>query len=133
MATDQSTEKAQRPLSPHLTIYRLQISSALSILHRFTGIALAIGTLMLVYWLASAAWGPAAYADAQGFIGSIVGQLLLIGWAWALFYHLGNGIRHLVWDAGYGYELPTMAKTGWAVVIASFVLTIVVFIVAWSI
>jgi succinate dehydrogenase / fumarate reductase cytochrome b subunit len=133
MASEQPSDTHPRPLSPHLQVYRWQISSTLSILHRFTGIALAVGTLVLVYWLVAAALGPAAYADAQSLIGSIVGQILLIGWVWSLFYHLGNGIRHLIWDAGYGYELPTMAATGWTVVAASVVLTVIVFAIGWSI
>ncbi len=90
MATD------NRPLSPHLQVYRPQLTSVLSILHRITGVALAIGTLLLVWWLIAAAAGPGAYDAAQGFIGSILGRLLLLGWTFALFYHLANGIRHLL-------------------------------------
>src|SRR5690606_1427727 len=98
---------SRRPLSPHLQIYRPQITSTLSILHRLTGIALGGGTLLLTWWLVAAAAGPEAFATAQGFICSIVGRLLLFGWSFALFYHLCNGIRHLVWDAGYGFEIDT--------------------------
>src|SRR3546814_2392413 len=87
----------ERPLSPHLQIYRPQISSVLSILHRATGIALAVGTLLLVYWLTAAAAGPEAFSTAQALIGSFIGRLFLFGWSFALFYHLGNGIRHLAW------------------------------------
>src|SRR3546814_20791355 len=79
---------SRRPLSPHLQVYRWQITMTLSILHRLTGIALAVGTLLLTYWLAAAATGPDAFAAAQGFIGSLVGRLLLFGWRHALFYHL---------------------------------------------
>ncbi|NKB48328.1 MAG: succinate dehydrogenase, cytochrome b556 subunit [Alphaproteobacteria bacterium] len=114
-----------RPLSPHLQVYRPQLTSMLSILHRLTGVALAIGTLLLVWWLIAAASGPDAYATAQGFIGSILGRLLLLGWTFALFYHLANGIRHLAWDIGWGFELPTAYTTGWLVVIVSIVLTLV--------
>src|SRR3546814_17120955 len=85
--------------------------------------ARAVGTLLLTYWLAAAATGPDAFAAAQGFIGSLVGRLLLFGWSYALFYHLCNGIRHLVWDAGYGFEIATTTRSGWAVVAASVVLT----------
>ena len=113
-----------RPLSPHLQVYRPQLTSMLSITHRATGVALAVGTLLLVWWLVAAASGPEAYATVQGFIGSIVGRLLLFGWTWALFYHLGNGIRHLFWDAGYGFELKTAYSSGWLVLLASFVLTL---------
>jgi succinate dehydrogenase / fumarate reductase cytochrome b subunit len=118
MATD------NRPLSPHLQIYKPQLTSVLSILHRLTGVALAVGTLLLVWWLIAAATGPGAYDSAQGFIGSILGRLLLFGWTFALFYHLANGIRHLLWDAGWGFELRTAYTTGWLVVVASVVLTL---------
>ena len=117
-----------RPLSPHLQVYRPQITSVMSILHRLTGIALAVGTLLLVWWLVAAAAGPDAFATVQGFVGSFIGRILLFGWSWALFYHLCNGIRHLAWDAGCGFELKTVHASGWAVVVASFVLTLV----AWA-
>ncbi len=114
---------ANRPLSPHLQVYRPQLTSILSIVHRLTGVALAFGTLLLVYWLAAAATGPEAFFTAQNLIGSIVGRLLLFGWTFALFYHLCNGIRHLFWDAGYGFDLPAAYRSGWLMVIASFALT----------
>lgn len=119
----------ERPLSPHLQVYKPQLTSALSILHRLTGIALGFGTLLLVWWLAAAAAGPEAFATAQGFIGSWLGLLLLFGWSVALFYHFCNGIRHLFWDAGYGFELPQAYASGWAVVIATGVLTLL----AWAV
>jgi succinate dehydrogenase / fumarate reductase, cytochrome b subunit len=122
MATD------RRPLSPHLQVYRPQLTSVLSITHRVTGVALAVGTLLLVYWLAAAALGPEAYAQAQTVLGSKLGQLLLFLWSWALFYHLCNGIRHLFWDAGYGFEIPTVYKSGKAVLITSVVLTVLAWI-----
>ena len=117
-----------RPLSPHLQIYKPQITSVLSILHRFTGVALAAGTLLLVWWLAAAAGSEATFATVQSFIGSWIGRLLLFCWSFALFYHLCNGIRHLCWDAGWGFELPAVHASGWAVVVASAVLTIVAWI-----
>src|SRR3546814_19612333 len=116
---------SRRPLSPHLQVYRWQITMTLSILHRLTGIALAVGTLLLTYWLAAAATGPDAFAAAQGLIGSLVGRLLLFGWRSALFYHLCNGIRHLVWDAGYVFAIANQTPSGWAVWAASVVLTLV--------
>ena len=122
---------SRRPLSPHLQVYRPQITSILSILHRLTGIALAAGTLLLTYWLAALATGPEAFADAQGLVGSILGRLLLFGWSFALFYHLCNGIRHLTWDAGYGFEITTATRSGWAVVIASVALTAVAWIAGY--
>jgi succinate dehydrogenase / fumarate reductase cytochrome b subunit len=113
-----------RPLSPHLQIYRWQLTSVLSILHRATGVALSLGTLLLVYWLIALAAGPTTYEVARGLIGSWLGRLLLFGWTIAFFYHLANGIRHLVWDAGHGYELPVVYASGWAVVIATAALTL---------
>jgi succinate dehydrogenase / fumarate reductase cytochrome b subunit len=113
-----------RPLSPHLQVYRPQLTSILSMLHRLTGIALAVGTLLLIYWLVAAASGPEAFDQAQRLIGSILGRLMLLGWTFALFYHLCNGIRHLYWDAGYGFELSTAYRTGWLVMVVSLALTL---------
>ena len=125
-----------RPLSPHLQVYRPQLTSSLSILHRITGVGLALGTLLLVYWLAAAAGGPESFESAQGFFGSFFGQLILFAWSIALFYHLCNGIRHLFWDAGLGFELPEVYRSGWVVVGATGVLTlltwIIGYIVYWS-
>ncbi len=122
---------SNRPLSPHLQVYRPQITSTLSILHRFTGVALAVGTLLLIYWLAAAASGAEAFATAQGIIGSFIGRLLLFGWTFALFYHLCNGIRHLVWDAGYGFEIDTAERSGWVTVAASAALTLLSWILGY--
>lgn len=122
---------SRRPLSPHLQVYRPQITSTLSILHRLTGIALAAGTLLLTWWLAALASGPESFAAAQDFIGSLVGRLLLFGWSFALFYHLCNGIRHLAWDAGYGYEIDTATRTGWLVVAGAVALTLVAWIAGY--
>lgn len=118
----------KRPLSPHLQIYRWQITNSLSILHRMTGVALSVGTLLLLYWLAAAATGPAAFATAQAVVGSWIGRLLLFGWSIALFYHLCNGLRHLAWDAGYGFSLPSVTKSGMAVLGATAVLTLAAWI-----
>lgn len=123
---------SNRPLSPHLQVYRPQITSMLSILHRLTGVALAFGTLLLTYWLIAAASGPAAFADAQNLIGSWVGRLLLFGWSFALFYHLCNGIRHLAWDAGVGFELDTAYRSGLVVLGASAALTLLSWILGYS-
>lgn len=123
------TTRSERPLSPHLQIYRPQLTSALSIFHRISGVFLALGTLLLTAWLVAAASGPDAFAAVQGFIGSILGYLLLLGWSAALFYHLANGIRHLFWDAGYGFELVNAYRSGYAVLIATGVLTLAAWIV----
>ena len=119
---------AGRPLSPHIFIYRWRLPAILSILHRMTGAALTLGTLLLVYWLLAAAAGPPAFETAQGVIGSWLGRLLLFGWSWALFFHLANGVRHLFWDAGRGYALPTAYRSGWTVVALSLLLTLA----AWT-
>src|SRR3954453_3440972 len=95
---------AERPMSPHLQVYRWQLTSVMSILHRATGIALSVGTILLVWGLGAASDGPDPSAAVQHVLGSWIGLLLLFGWSVALFYHLGNGIRHLWWDTGSGPE-----------------------------
>jgi succinate dehydrogenase / fumarate reductase cytochrome b subunit len=120
-----------RPLSPHLQIYRRQLTSVLSILHRFTGIGLAVGLLYLVCWLVAAASGLAAFDKLQTFNGTIIGRLLLFGWSVAFFYHLLNGIRHLAWDAGWGFELPTAYKSGYAVLVGTAVLTLAAWVIGY--
>ncbi len=120
-----------RPLSPHLQIYKPQITSVLSISHRITGVALSAGTLVLVAWIAAAAFGDAAtYSRIAAIIGSWFGQILLFGWSVALYYHLLNGIRHLFWDAGHGFALPTMEKSGYAVLAGTALLTVLTWLVA---
>lgn len=118
-----------RPLSPHLSIYRPQLTTFLSITHRMTGVALAVGTLLLAWWLGAAAYGPEAYARAQGFLGSWLGRLLLLGWTFALFFHLCNGIRHLAWDAGKNFEIKKIYSTGYMVLVATIALTAI----AWAV
>jgi succinate dehydrogenase / fumarate reductase, cytochrome b subunit len=127
--------QADRPLSPHLQVYRPQLTSVLSISHRATGLALAVGALVVVWWLLAAASGPDAYAGVQGFLGSWIGVLLLIGWTFSLFFHLCNGVRHLAWDSGYGFDLKTTYATGWAVVAVSGALTLITIVAGamqWS-
>ena len=124
MTVTAAPSRKPRPLSPHLQIYRPQISSVLSILHRATGIALGVGMLVLCWWILAAADGSDAYDCFHKFATSLVGQIMLIGWTWALFYHLCNGIRHLFWDTGRGYSLPAMTRSGWAVVIVSLWMTV---------
>jgi succinate dehydrogenase / fumarate reductase cytochrome b subunit len=118
-----ATSQDQRPLSPHLGIYRWQISMTLSILHRATGFALTVGSLFLVAWLWSAAYDGEYFAFWQEAADHWAGQALLIGWTFAFFFHLGNGIRHLFWDIGKGFELHTMARSGITVVIFAVVAT----------
>ena len=118
-----------RPLSPHLQVYRLPMLAILSILHRATGIALAVGALYLAVWVMCAAASPRTYATFQGFNVSILGRFLLAGWLFSAFFHLSNGIRHLFWDAGYGFELKDAYRSGWIVVAVSAVATALSWIV----
>lgn len=117
-----------RPLSPHLQIYSFKLHMAMSIFHRITGVALAVGTLLLLYWLGSAAAGPQAYETASAVIGSWFGMLLLFGWSCALFYHLCNGIRHMFWDAGKLFEKDEIYKSGIVVLAAAVALTVLAWI-----
>lgn len=107
-----STPQNERPLSPHLTIYRPQITSVLSISHRITGFGLVVGFALLALWLIAAAWCPDLFACLQGFFASIIGKLFLFGWTVAFFYHFANGLRHLYWDMGQGFALTSVTKSG---------------------
>jgi succinate dehydrogenase / fumarate reductase cytochrome b subunit len=129
-ASDGST--IQRPLSPHLGVYRWPVTMAASILNRVTGIALAVGTLVLVWWLVAAASGPAPFALVQEFLHSPLGLLLLLGWTAALYYHLFNGIRHLVWDSGMGFAKPGLNAITWAVFAISALATVLTWVAAYS-
>jgi succinate dehydrogenase / fumarate reductase cytochrome b subunit len=108
---------SQRPLSPHLGIYRWQISNSLSILHRLTGVALTVGTLVLAVWLWCAAYAPETHAVLHRFFATPLGLFMLFGWSVAFYYHLGAGIRHLFWDMGLGFSVPVMTRTGKLVVL----------------
>lgn len=122
----------ERPLSPHLQVYKPQLTSMLSILHRGFGIFLTLGTLLLVCWLAAIAAGPAEFARYQAFASHWVVMLLMLGWTFALFYHLLNGIRHLFWDIGRGFELSTLYRSGWLVLGGATVMTVITWYIAWS-
>jgi len=122
-----------RPLSPHLQVYRLHLIMLVSGGHRISGLGLVLGTLLLVYWLAAAATGPEAFELAQTLFGSFLGRLLLFGWSFALFYHLCTGIRHLVWDTGYGFALPDAQRSAIAVLVAAVVLTIVTWVLGYAV
>ena len=124
--------QVERPISPHLQVYKPQLTSVLSILHRITGVGLGAGTLLLAWWLVAAAYGPDQFETAQAFIAWWFGRLLLFGFTFSLFYHLCNGIRHLFWDAGWGFELKTVYTSGWLVVIASLGLTAVSWIAGYA-
>jgi succinate dehydrogenase / fumarate reductase cytochrome b subunit len=107
---------SERPLSPHLGIYRWEISNSLSILHRMTGVMLSAGALVLVGWLVSAVAGEDVYLTLDAWLSTFLGRLMLFGWTFCFFFHLGNGVRHLFWDAGYGFEKQRARMTGWTVV-----------------
>ncbi len=126
----QAAKSAARPLSPHLQVYRLPLAALTSIFHRITGIGLSLGMLLLVWWVASAAYGPAAYAAATGFITSPLGYLLLLGFSVALFFHLCNGIRHLFWDAGMNFEIAETKRGNVLVIAATIALTVVSWLLA---
>ncbi|MEB3702338.1 Succinate dehydrogenase cytochrome b556 subunit [Candidatus Bealeia paramacronuclearis] len=112
-------EKRDMPLSPHLQIYKPQMTSILSILHRGTGVVLYFGTLLFVLWLTLLSSGPESYACAKSWLKSPIGYLFLMGWSFSLFYHLANGIRHLAWDLGHGYDLKTAENSGKIVIICA--------------
>ncbi len=120
-----------RPLSPHLFIYRWQIGNTLSILHRLTGMALAAGLVALSYWLIALAGGPATYVSAMRVLAGPIGLIVMIGWTLAFTYHLLNGVRHLFWDAGYGFEKTTRHASGWVAVLGSIVLTVGLWLMVW--
>ena len=123
-------ERVERPLSPHLQVYRWPISMALSILHRASGIALGIGTLAFTCWVVSIAVSPHAFAIVQTVFGSLLGQLILAGWTFALIFHLCSGVRHLFWDAGYGFVASQYERSAWIVIAASICGTILAWIVS---
>jgi succinate dehydrogenase / fumarate reductase cytochrome b subunit len=125
--------QAERPLSPHLQIYKWQLTMVMSILHRATGLALSFGAIFLVWWLVAAASGERNFAAARWFFGSWLGLIFLLGWCFSFFYHLCNGIRHLAWDAGYGYDIRAAYGTGYVVVAASIALTVIAYIAGLSV
>lgn len=114
-----------RPLSPHLQIYRLPLVALMSITHRITGVALSAGTILLVIWLGSAAYGPEAYDQVSACLASPFGMIVLFGFSAAFYYHLCNGLRHLVWDSVRGFELPTVRRSNMLVILGAVVLTAV--------
>ena len=120
----------ERPLSPHLSVYRRQITMVMSITHRITGIALAFGAFAFAWWLVMLARGGDAAETAMACVGSPFGLLCAFGFTLSLVYHLLNGIRHLAWDAGYGYDIPSVYKSGWTVAILTVVITAAIWFLA---
>ena len=121
-----------RPISPYWTIYRWQSGNTLSILHRLTGVALALGLIALSYWLVSLAEGPQSYAAAAALFASPLGLIILVGWTFAFMYHLLNGVRHLFWDAGRGFERTQRHASGWLAVLGAIGLTVAVWALIWT-
>ena len=119
----------ERPLSPHLQVYRWQITMTMSILHRVSGVILTVGAFALAWWLLAVAAGGESYASAAACLASPLGKLLLFGFSLALVYHLLNGIRHLLWDAGVGFEIPEFYRSGWTVAVLTVLLTAVIWYV----
>ena len=122
--------RAERPLSPHLQVYKPIINMVMSILHRITGAALYFGSALLAWWLVAAAAGPDYFAFVNGIMGSLIGRVILFGFTWALFLHALGGIRHFIWDTGKGYELSTVDRMCWTSLIASIVLTLLVWLLS---
>ena len=120
-----------RPTSPHWQVYRWQIGNSLSILHRVTGVALALGLVALTFWLVSLAGGEQSYATAARLFASPVGLAVLVGWTFAFLYHLLNGVRHLFWDAGYGFERTQRHASGWFAVLGAVALTVCLWALLW--
>jgi succinate dehydrogenase / fumarate reductase cytochrome b subunit len=126
-STDAAPTPARaRPLSPHLSIYRPTLTMAMSIMHRVTGAALYIGVLLLAWFLIAVSMDAAAFGVASGFLNSILGRLILFGFTWALFHHMLGGVRHIIWDAGYGMDAPEREWLTMATLIGGAALAIVV-------
>jgi succinate dehydrogenase / fumarate reductase cytochrome b subunit len=120
-----------RPISPHIQVYRFMLTYVMSGFHRVTGFVLYFGFALVVWWLVAAATGPNAYAAFQWFIGSIIGELILLGYTWALIHHALGGIRHLIWDLIYGFDPSERETLALATVIGSVVLTILVWVIGF--
>ena len=122
-----------RPLSPHLSIYRLTMTMAMSFAHRLSGAALYLGVLMLAWFLIAASADAGTFAGFSGFIQSIIGRLVLFGFTWALLHHLIGGVRHIAWDSGFGLDAPLRDQMAWATLIGGFALTIIVWAIGYAV
>ena len=125
--------KASRPLSPHLSIYRWPLTMAMSILHRITGVGLYIGTALLAWWLLAASAGGPAFDFVNGLFGSWLGLLILFGYTWALLHHMLGGLRHFIWDFGYGMGRPARDYLALANIVGSLALTVIVWIIGLAV
>lgn len=128
----QARPETERPLSPHLQIYKPMLTMMMSIMHRITGMALYFGTLLLVWWLVAAASGPEYFGFVSGLAGTLIGKFVLFGYTWALIHHMIGGIRHFIWDTGRGFELPTIELMARASLIAALALTTLIWGIAYS-
>ena len=123
---------AERPLSPHLQIYRPMLTMMMSIAHRISGVANAIGFLLLAWWLVAIASDPKAYATVSGVFASLTGQVLLFLFSWALIHHMLGGIRHLVWDTGRALDKTSIEVLAWATIIGSTLLTVLLWVAGYA-
>ncbi len=123
--------RIERPLSPHLQIYRWTWTMAMSIFHRATGTANYLGTILVAVWLLAMATSAAAYEEVQWFFGSIIGRLILFGYTWSLMHHMLGGVRHLVWDFGHGMEPGTRFALARLTLVGSVALTFIIWAVAY--
>lgn len=121
----------RRPLSPHLQVYAFALTTAMSITHRITGIGLYLGTLLLAWWLIAAATDAGSFATVSWFMSSIIGQLILFGFTWALFQHLMGGLRHFIWDMGYGMDHPEREYLAQASAVGGIALAVLVWVIAY--
>lgn len=124
--------EAERPLSPHLQIYRLTLTMMMSIVHRITGASLAVGFALLTWWLVAVSIGPSAFACVDAFFSSLIGQALLLAFTWTLIHHMLGGIRYLIWDTGAGLDTTTIEVFAWATIIGSITLTILIWLLAYA-
>lgn len=125
------TSHDNRPLSPHLQVFRPLVTMVMSIVHRITGAALYFGTILVAWWLIAAASGPDHFALVDGFFGSFFGRLVLFGYTWALMHHMLGGLRHFIWDAGAGFDLPVANRMAWASIFGSVTLTILIWVIGY--
>ena len=133
MAEAKISSLKSRPLSPHLSIYKMTLTMAMSIMHRITGVALYAGTLLLVWWLLAAASGANPYSKVQWFMGTIIGRLILFGYTWALIHHMYGGIRHFIWDTGHGFGATEREFLVWLGLIGSIATTVVLWIIGYRV
>jgi succinate dehydrogenase / fumarate reductase, cytochrome b subunit len=133
-STDASPSPARpRPLSPHLSVYRFTMTMAMSIAHRITGGALYVGALLLAWFLIATSMDASAFGVVSGFLNSIIGRLILFGFTWALIHHALGGVRHAIWDTGYGFDKPMRDWLAYATLIGGGVLTILVWAIGYAV